>query len=191
MQEVMRMATAEQIRVRNRLNGMKSKGPKTVQGKEICAHNAEKHGIRSVVPVFEGFTSRTVVYGKEGMAVACALAADLRATYAPVGILEQILLDRLGAAIIRLMRLHSAESREWESGPMEDQEPPRLYKHFGRPIPMGQRDPISLLVKYEAHLDRVFYRALHELQRLQATRLGVQVPLPDVMDVDINLTVSE
>jgi hypothetical protein len=185
------LATAEQIRVRNRLNGQKSTGPKTVQGKEICAHNAEKHGIHSVVSPFEGFTSKTVVHGKEGMAVACALADDLRATYAPSGILEEILLDRLGAAIVRLMRLHSAESREWETGPMADHEPPRLYKTFGRPIPTGQRDPIALVVKYEAHLDRVFYRALHELQRLQAARLGVPVPLPDVVDIDVNYTVSE
>ena len=39
--------------------------------------------------------------------------------------------------------------------------------------------------RYEAHLSRQFYRALHELQRLQAFRLGKEASVP--MAVDINV----
>ena len=40
--------------------------------------------------------------------------------------------------------------------------------------------------RYEAHLSRQFYRALHELQRLQAARLGLRPAVPLALDIDIN-----
>lgn len=43
------------------------------------------------------------------------------------------------------------------------------------------------LSRYEAAIERSLYRALHELQRLQATRAGQHVPLP----VDISLDDSD
>jgi len=44
---------------------------------------------------------------------------------------------------------------------------------------------LSKFHRYEAHIDRVLYRALHELQRLQAKRRGQQIDAPHVLDVDI------
>lgn len=44
-----------------------------------------------------------------------------------------------------------------------------------------ETDKIS---RYEAHLDRSLYKALHELQRLQAMRLGREAPLPVAVDVN-------
>lgn len=40
------------------------------------------------------------------------------------------------------------------------------------------------LIRYEAHLDRCLYRAIHELQRLQATRRGEVVPAPLAIEVN-------
>ena len=40
------------------------------------------------------------------------------------------------------------------------------------------------ILRYEAHLDRSLYKALHELQRLQAMRLGREAPLPVAIDVN-------
>ncbi len=40
--------------------------------------------------------------------------------------------------------------------------------------------------RYEAQIERGMYKALHELQRLQAARTGGSVPLPGVVDVDIS-----
>ena len=45
---------------------------------------------------------------------------------------------------------------------------------------------IGKLHRYEAHIERGLYRALHELQRLQATRHGQIVPAPTAMDVTIH-----
>jgi hypothetical protein len=40
--------------------------------------------------------------------------------------------------------------------------------------------------RYEAHLERSLYRALHELQRMQGVRRGQPVPPPLVLDVDVS-----
>ena len=42
--------------------------------------------------------------------------------------------------------------------------------------------------RYEAHNDRTLYKALHELQRLQAARLGHKVAAPVAIDIDISKT---
>jgi hypothetical protein len=46
-------------------------------------------------------------------------------------------------------------------------------------------DAFSKLSRYETAIERGFYRALHELQRLQAARAGANVPLPMTVDVEV------
>jgi hypothetical protein len=46
-------------------------------------------------------------------------------------------------------------------------------------------DAPSKLSRYEAGIVRAFYRALHELQRLQASRAGVPVLLPVAVDIEV------
>jgi hypothetical protein len=47
------------------------------------------------------------------------------------------------------------------------------------------RDEIELIMRYEAHLRRGWITALHELQVLQARRLGER---PNLMRFDVNVT---
>jgi hypothetical protein len=47
-------------------------------------------------------------------------------------------------------------------------------------------DALSKLQRYEAAIERIFFRALHELQRLQHVRLGGHVPLPLAIDVMVD-----
>ena len=47
-------------------------------------------------------------------------------------------------------------------------------------------DALSKLQRYEAAIERSFFRALHELQRLQHARLGGHVPPPLAIDVTVN-----
>lgn len=49
---------------------------------------------------------------------------------------------------------------------------------------------LEKITRYEAHLERSLYRALHELQRLQANRNGRPVPPPQVVDVDVAVGLS-
>ena len=46
-------------------------------------------------------------------------------------------------------------------------------------------DALSKLSRYERSLERGMYRALHELQRLQASRSGQSVLPPAVLDVNV------
>jgi len=45
---------------------------------------------------------------------------------------------------------------------------------------------LSKLSRHETTLERGMYRALHELQRLQAARAGQVVPAPAVLDMDVS-----
>jgi hypothetical protein len=48
-------------------------------------------------------------------------------------------------------------------------------------LPDGEE--LAKITRYEAHLERMLSKAMHELQRRQAMRLGRPVPLPLVVDV--------
>jgi hypothetical protein len=48
-------------------------------------------------------------------------------------------------------------------------------------------DVLDKVARYESGLERSLFRALHELQRLQAARAGVIVPPPAAMDVDLTV----
>ena len=46
----------------------------------------------------------------------------------------------------------------------------------------------SKLSRYETAIERSFMKSLHELQRLQAARLGGSAPLPVATDVDVSVS---
>ena len=48
--------------------------------------------------------------------------------------------------------------------------------------------PLSNLWRDEAALSRSLLRNMHELERLQAKRAGQVVPVPEVVDVDLNVS---
>jgi hypothetical protein len=50
-----------------------------------------------------------------------------------------------------------------------------------------REDTVTKMSRYETALERALYRALHELQRIQATRNGASVSLPAAIDIDIAL----
>jgi hypothetical protein len=47
-------------------------------------------------------------------------------------------------------------------------------------------DPLSKLQRYETPIERSYFRALHELQRLQHARLGGHVLPPVAIDINVN-----
>jgi len=55
---------------------------------------------------------------------------------------------------------------------------------FGEAFRESQ-DPLAKLSRYETSMERSLYKALHELQRLQASRKGQPVPLPVAVDIDV------
>ena len=49
-------------------------------------------------------------------------------------------------------------------------------------------ETLTRLLRYETTIERQLYRALHELQRLQAARAGHPVPAPVAVDVEVGVS---
>jgi hypothetical protein len=51
-------------------------------------------------------------------------------------------------------------------------------------------DAEGKVLRYEAHLNRQLFQTLHELERIQASRAGRQVPLPLAVDVGVEVSAA-
>src|SRR6185503_5193778 len=88
----------------NRRNALKSTGPRTVAGRAASRLNATKHGI---------FSKDVLVRGpsfKENGSAFAALHRRFREDLQPVGVTEEMLVDRIVTAHWRLKRTMRAES---------------------------------------------------------------------------------
>jgi len=160
----------------NRQNAILSTGPRTPEGKAVAWQNARTHGL----------LSRQVLLPDENGARLIALREHFLAEQAPVGDLT-LLVDRMVACAWRLRRLHAVEAGVFEH---ERRDFEGADEGLGRAFlkaSSGGGDTFSKLTRYEATLERAFYRALHELQRLQAARAGQAVPPPVAVDVDVTV----
>jgi hypothetical protein len=84
----------------SRINGAKSRGPRTAAGKARSSRNALKHGLCA---------TKFVVFPEDAPAFK-ALEAALLAELAPVGALQAVLAQRVVSAAWRLMRADRIEA---------------------------------------------------------------------------------
>ncbi|MDX9857591.1 MAG: hypothetical protein RBT76_07370 [candidate division Zixibacteria bacterium] len=88
----------------NRRNARKSTGPKTEKGKDAVKWNAMKHGLLAQqVVIAKGD-------GKEDLKQFGTLLYTLRAELGPVGVLEEMLVERIAVCYWRLRRAVMAET---------------------------------------------------------------------------------
>lgn len=169
------MTSEKQIEA-NKENGKRG-GVKTDEGKSVSKYNAMKHGLLSGEVLLEGEDEKKLIdVGKK-----------LRTELEPQTEIEFVLVDRITANVWRLKRVMQME-REM----MEDSQ----KSIFGNSVQkLGQtlthhdiahNDIYGKLIRYESSIERGIYKALHELQRLQASRKGEEVPLPVAIDVDVS-----
>jgi hypothetical protein len=161
----------------NRQNALKSTGPKTPDGKAAVRLNALRHGL----------LSEEILPGEDEEALR-ELAEGLRAELQPVGELEGLLVDRITSLLWRLRRLGRVEAGVFiqESyRDVRDSDASTLGLSFIRDG--NGTNAFSKLSRYETTMERGLYKALHELQRLQANRVAAgSIPLPLAVDVDIS-----
>lgn len=142
----------------NRENGKKG-GVKTEAGKVVSRYNALKHGLLSEKTLMSGEKRAELEDLRQRM------VTDLH----PQTEIEAVLADRIVSSIWRLRRLLATEEEETRNA-----------------LADGRLDTdADLFFRYETMLERGLYKALHELQRIQATRAGDKPPLPIAVDVDI------
>lgn len=167
------MTSEKQISA-NQENG-KLGGVKTEEGKAVSKYNALKHGI----------LSKEVLLKSEDEKALIEMGKTLRAELEPQSELELVLVDRITANVWRLKRVMQME-REM----MADSQ----KSSFGDGVPtLGQtlthydiahNDVYGKLIRYETSIERGIYKALHELQRVQAARNGEKPPLPIAIDLE-------
>lgn len=179
--------TSEKRIAANRQNALKSTGPKTARGKAIAKMNALKHGLLS---------SQVLIAGEKARDLA-ELGQLLRAELRPVGMLDQILVDRIVAGVWRLKRCLRLEAQviEHEEASVkpfsEDYltgvRTPRTTEEMGHLRAMhvtGEGERLERLMRYESAIERQVYKALAELERLQNARREEQASRADIIDAE-------
>ena len=184
----------------NRANAQRSTGPKTPDGKRKSSRNAMKHALLSSQVVLENEDRQELDF----------LRRDLAAQLSPVGALEELLVDRIAEGFWRLCRAARVERALMEDryrermegadqesklvtlmGDSEDDDIKQGLERWEarRPrlalIDMVANETLEKILRYETTIERQTYRALHELQRLQAAQGRAMAMAPLALDVDI------
>lgn len=130
----------------NRENSKHSTGPKTPEGKAKSARNSLTHGIFAK-QLLTGATPETA----EEIS---ALVADIGEFFQPVGVIEELLAQKIAVEVARRARIVAFEQKEV-----------LRQNIFYSSVPTLDR-----LLRYSAAADRGLFRAMAELERLQAAR---------------------
>ena len=171
----------------NRENAKKSTGPKTSHGKAAASNNATKHGLLALENVLDGESRRKFN----------VLERAMMTELAPEGEMERILVSRIVTLVWRLRRVANVEQDMMRAHLADERERLNRYRQPDEQVEatLGEvfahvarwDDAYSKFRRYEAHIERALFRALHELQRLQAARKGREVSAPAIIDVDVNV----
>ena len=185
----------------NRANAAKSTGPKTAEGKARSSQNSLKHG----------FTASTfAVVRLEDLQEIARLKFDLMEVYKPVNSQEVFALERMALAqesIFRAARLESGLFTTCMNETMDSQNQP--YHPMSREL-VGDGDILvtramnrnycladgfsnqvrksnvwPLFLRYQAHAERQYRRALEDFERLKALRPELpneEIPNEPVVD---------
>ena len=149
----------------NRRNALKATGPKTPEGKAVACLNSLRHGLSSVC----AFTS------PEDRRLFDDTFTEFADHYQPVGPFETVQVANLTVATLRLNRALRMETEFYNRGLQEQPEHVRRLDPRQRTALVFLEDAcgsnrLAKLGRYEARAENGFYRALHELERLQAAR---------------------
>ena len=177
---------SEQKKLANRRNARRSTGPRTPEGKRAAAQNATRHGLLAREVLLPGEDAEAFAAGRE------ELLADLH----PVGALERLFAERIVVGAWKLRRVSVLEAGVLAHGIDEKLAVQAPEARLGHGYVLAEAlirdgcrgDQFSKLTRYEAMWAREVYRALHELQRLQAARRGQAVAPPVAVDVTLSAT---
>ena len=141
-------SSPEQIAA-NQANAQRSTGPRTSQGKAICAMNNFRHGLTGVFAVLPW----------EDQNDFDTLIGALRDEHKPSGPTETILIDKMAQALWLTKRA-------------------AVLQHitFNHQMP-GCDDPkqLALYLRYETTHDRIFHKCLNELLKLRAEKRKAEI----------------
>jgi hypothetical protein len=143
-----------------RINGAKSNGPITPEGKAISAQNATKHGL----------TSSRVVLPHESQEAYDKLEASLTNRFKPADDLESELVQEMANARWRLRRIEAMEAALFKKAIRQHEEagtPDALDAAYAE---VADSKSYRMLVRHAAQLRRAFEKAWKELKLIQEDR---------------------
>lgn len=164
-------------------------GVKTDKGKAVSRLNATKHSVLGSVMAEQEANDALII------------KARLTKEFDPQSTIEEILIDRLTVWYVRLQRAVKAEAEQIKK--IHDPDIVETTGSFDLPdfgvktevvhrgyTPKVKNEDIELLgktyLRYEGTIEGKFYKALHELQRVQAARRGDTIPPTLEVDVDFD-----
>jgi hypothetical protein len=134
------------------------RGPKTAAGKARVGLNALTHGIASARLVVPGESPTEWELSRQGIVDALG----------PAGPVELALAERVATTLWRLRRVAA-----YETAAIAERQ------HLATPSARLLPHPLDIdkVIRFEAHLNRQVYQALHQLEAMRAERHGQATPL--------------
>lgn len=161
--------TSEKQIISNRQNALLG-GVKTAEGKAIVRLNSLSHGL---------FTKEILLQGEDA-GLLSGIRDNLIRELQPEGELETILVERIISSTWRLRRPLRSESKISPkyilAGDNRDAADFAIDYRFSA---------WQLFLKYETTIERQIYKAMHELERLQRSRKGENIPVPLAIDLEV------
>jgi hypothetical protein len=163
----------------SRINGAKSHGPKTPEGKEASSRNSLKHGLTS---------RKTFILQCESVDDYCAMVAEHIAIHQPATPPEKELVQQMAIARWRIRRFVASETVLLDCEMIRNEA--AVNKEFATTdadvhLAMAIRSladesrTLSLMSRYESRLQRVHDKAYAALRELQQARASQPEPAPD------------
>ena len=115
------------------------------------------------------------------------LPAPERWTIGLIRELGRVLSEEQAVPFEELLRtLSDRAAEEWAAAHLTASVAHARVDQYRREHLLPDTRALEKIQRYESHLSRQFHRDLHELQRLQATRLGHPVSNPITIDLDVS-----
>jgi len=141
-----------------------STGPRTEEGKARSSQNARRHGF---------YADPNAVASPEDAAELARLQEDLIAFHRPLNSQELLVLDKIARAqqaILRAYRLQSAVFASLEVPSPTPEDGPPAGSTLGDNFLRLDHKIWSGLLRFQAHADNSYHRAVEELDRLKSIR---------------------
>jgi hypothetical protein len=178
---------ARKQRAANRRNAQLSTGPTSPEGKAAVRLNALKHGLAA---------ENAVITGEEEGDFNELRDAFLD-HFQPDGPLETSLVHQIVMAQWRIARCRTIETGLFKLRFLDHEDDVKQdYDYLTPTTTLGyvfhkNTDALATFGRYEARIERSFFRALHELQRLQAARQPSDPPPAPAKTISAEQTQSD
>jgi hypothetical protein len=158
---------SEKQRAASRINGAKSKGPVSIEGRARSSQNALRHGLSSAV----------VVLPHEDRSLFEHLRDSYMESFQPIDQPQHDLVETMAAARWRLNRLQEIEAKLLEMEMVRRAK--EMTKHLADLTEVeklawvfdnmaNHSKSLAMQIRYEGSLNRTYERAFKQLQQLQA-----------------------